>query len=505
MPTEALHFNSDQGALTIFYDLIGDGAKEPSSIVTHMERLFPPQEYIYKQVKDVPDCDTMIEDILNRKENMDIILPANNHMVICYYIDLENLTKEWIDQYYQRAHELRLKQPINNLTDQHHIVCFRFKVASMDRSVVQEKAELLIDLASRDFTVSKEVFMLRTTAFERFESQENGIVETLFLQTRADNTEYINAMHVGNNALRMVVYEDYYENRNTKCIEGIRKIDEWIDTPLEPDFTKLKDSIKEEVIKALSELRVITRNSERMSTLYPVNVEDFEPEKTLFFVTGYKSKFGRNHPILVERRKKMIGDKQEYLKDSVDMTKILETVEGYHYPDLKSLSEKSSDLIQPMVADALLDQRQKMQEEEEFAGEIIGSILEKIQNSSFLKKIDDPNEGIKAKKERAKRQFQRELLAAGVYDTLDECFLRIDEHARPNLINGVFGAPSYKIALINDNCYAKVQSDYNGIHGFDRAYNYDGIEPCEIAVTKVYNMADLTGPNAIESLLRIFN
>ena len=33
------------------------------------------------------------------------------------------------------------------------------------------------------------------------------------------------------------------------------------------------------------------------------------------------------------------------------------------------------------------------------------------------------------------------------------------------------------------------------------AYNYDGIDPCEIAVTKVYDMVSLSGVGANKKLL----
>lgn len=501
MPTKAMHFDSSQGALTVFYDLVGDKAKEPSSIVTYMEKVFPSQEYIYKKASDVPEYDEVIGDILTKRDNMDIILPASNRMIFCYYIDLADLTKEMVDRYYEMAAELRLKQPPNNLTDQHHMVCFRFKVAEMEESIINEKAELLIDLANRDLSVSKEVFMLRTTALERFENQENGLVEGLFIQSRADNMQYNNARTVGDTMLRMVVYEDYYENRNTSCTEGIRKIDEWFQNPSDPDLGKLKDAIKEEVLRALSELRVITRNFGRLSTLYPVNVDDFEPVKTLFFVTGYVSKIGRNHPLLVERRSRMIEDKQEALKNGVDTKKIMAVVNSYHYPDLKRLADENTDFTKSLVSDALLDQRQKQPEEEQLAAEIITSIMETIRGDKLVRKLEDPEDGIKAKKTRAKKLLQKEKLSAGIYRNLDECLARIDEHAKPNLLSGIFGAASYKIAMVNDNCYAKIQGDNRGIQGFDEAYNYDGIDPCEIAVTKVYDMVSLSGVGANKKLL----
>ena len=130
--------------------------------------------------------------------------------------------------------------------------------------------------------------------------------------------------------------------------------------------------------------------------------------------------------------------------------------------------------------------------------------MEKIRDDKLVRKLDDPEDGIAIKKTRAKKLLQKERLSAGIYRNLDECLENIDEHARPNLINGIFGAASYKIAMINDNCYAKIQGDYNGIEGFDEAYNYDGIEPCEIAVTKVYDMVSLSGENAINRLLEAF-
>lgn len=497
-------FNSKQGALTVFYDLIRKDAQEPSSIRTYMEKVFPSQEYIYKQVDKAPDYNTMMKDILDRRDEMDIIIPAGNKMVFCFYLDIGDLTREWLDQFYLRAQELRRKQPVEQIQDQHHVICFRFKVAELAPEVIREKAELLSDFG-KNRSISKEIFMFRTTALERFDKQEQGMVECLFLQTRVEsNREYVTMRNNSPDALRMVVYEDYYENRATKCAAGIEEIDRWLKTSADPEFTLLKDSIKEVSINALSELRVITRNFNRVTSLYPVNEEDFEPVKTLFFITGYTSRIGRNHPILVEQRQKRIDDKKESLIEGVDDRKIIDVINKYHYPDLENLSSVGEEFANKLVSEILMDQRQKLPEEEDFAKQIVNYVMNKISRLDLLNNLNDAENGIKAKKERARKLLQKESLTAGIYRNLDECLENIDDHARAYVINGMISTPSYKCALVNDNCYERLQGAYGGIIvGFDITYNYSDIEPCEVVVVKVCNILDLGLADAEKQLLRV--
>ena len=505
MPTEIHPFISTQGALTLFFDLINKEAREPSSIITYMEKVFPSQQFIYDQVAKLPTCDAILDEIMTSRENMDIILPSSKRMVFCFYIDLKDLSEDFVDQFYQNAMELKKRQPPNHNTDQHYVVCFRFKVAEMEPGIVEEKANLISEIVNRDYSVSKEVFMLRTTALESFENQERGLVESLFLQSRDNNMDYMAAVSANRSALRRVVYEDYYMNRNVMCQEAIASIDEWLYVPSDKGLIRLKDSIQVEVLKALTEMRTITRSFGRLATLYPVNKEDFDPVKTLgIFVTGYTSKFGRNHPILAERRKRMIEDKQDSLISRINMTSISEVIDTYHYPDLVSLIKTdNNEYSEIVVHDVLLDQRQKLPEEEEFARTITNVIMNKIKDMRVLKTLNDPENGLKAKKEREKRLYQRELLRAGVYHNLEECFDLIDEHSNPNLIDGMFAELLYLKVLVNDKCNEKLQSYPAGIHGINNAYNYSEIEPCEIIITKLFNMVELRGNRAMENLLRV--
>ena len=506
MPTETHPFISTQGALTLFFNLINSDSRESSPIITYMEKAFPSQQFIYNKVAKLPNCDTILDEIMMSRENMDIILPSSKRLVFCFYIDLKDFSKDFVDQFYQIAIELRKRQPLNHNTDQHYVVCFRFKVAQMETCIIEEKASLINELVNRDHSVSKEIFMLRTTALESFENQERGLVESLYLQSRENNTDYMASVSANRSALRMVVYEDYYMNRNAMCQEAIARIDEWLTVPSDKDLLRLKDSIQEEVLKALAEMRTITRSFGRISTLYPVNKEDFDPVKTLgIFITGYTSKFGRNHPILVERRKKMIEDKQDSLIDRINMTSISEViVDTYHYPDLiKLIDVDSKEYSENVVHDVLLDQRQRLPEEEEFVRTITNVIMEKIKDMRVLKTLDDPENGLKIKKERERRLYQKELLKAGVYNNLEECFDLIDRHARPSLINGMFAELSYQRVLINDKCHEKLQSYPAGIRGINDAYNHSEIEPCEIVLTRVFNMVELRGNEAMENLCRV--
>ena len=506
--TDTHSFNSEQGALTIFYDQINKDAEEPSSIGMFMEKVFPPQQFIYEQRDKLPDCNTMVKDIMERRDRMDIILPASKRMTFCYYIDLKDLTKEWIDEYYQRAEELRLKQPINNTTDQHHVVCFRTKVADLDPDTVKKQSTLLIDLATRNKEISKEVFMLRAPAMEKFDAQENGLVECLYLQSREANTMYINAMYLTTAPLRTVTYEDYYEDRMTTCNKHVEEIDKWLGTYDDPNLEKLKEAVKTTSLKSLADYHSITNGFGRMSALYPVSKDDFVPKKFLFFFTiGYTLKFNRNqHPMLKAQKEKMVADRREELIENVDVSTIMkEVVEAYHYPDLKLLSEENPQFTKAVANEILvnLNQDQGSGEGKEFINGIIESIMKKIRETDLLKTFDDPEKGLHGIKEREKRRYQKEMLSAGAYDSLDECFTSIDEKTGPVGIKGVFGQLSYKIALVNDRCNEELKRNQRGIIGFSDAYNYDGIEPCEIVVTKIYSMLDMENADAENMLIEM--
>ena len=499
-----MHFNSGQGALTVFYDMIKKDIFEPSSIKSYMEKIYRSQEYLYRQVDEAPDCDTMLRDILERRNEMDIVIPQGFKMVFCYYLDLCDLTREFLDQYYLRARELSKRQPPQQFGDQHHILCFRYKVAEMEQDQANEKIALLCELGKTS-DISKEVFMLYTTAFEQFDRQEQGLVECLFIQSRAsENTEYIQKRVLNPNALRMVKYEDYYENRVAACKEGIRGIEDFLNTPVDGELTNLKDSIKGIVNKSLAEFRTITRSFTRVLPLYPVNEEDFEPIKFLFFfTTGYRSKISRSHPLLAEQRQKRIDDKKNDLVEAVDTREAEEVIENYHYPDLLELAKRDEGIIDNIVKDIAAGQRNDYPEEKEFVKQIVTSIMKKLWGLEQVRNINDSENGIKAKKERARLLLQREEMIAGKYQNLQACFDHIDEDTTPYVINGRISSQSYKCALVNDEGYARVQGDVNGITGFAIAYHYSGIHPCEVVVVKVFNMLDLGNASAEENLRNV--
>lgn len=110
MATNIRRFGGEQGALTVFFDLIHD-EKEPSSIQFYMESTFPLQQYVYQRINQIPDCDTVLDLIMEKRDRMDIILPAGNRMVFCYYLDLRDLDQALIDDFYENAGKLTRKQP----------------------------------------------------------------------------------------------------------------------------------------------------------------------------------------------------------------------------------------------------------------------------------------------------------------------------------------------------------------------------------------------------------
>lgn len=507
MATNIRRFGGEQGALTVFFDLIHD-EKEPSSIQFYMESTFPLQQYVYQRIDQLPDCDTVLDMIMEKRDRMDIILPAGNRMVFCYYLDLRDLDQALIDDFYENAGKLTRKQPVYNQFDQHHVFCFRHKVAEMDRELIEKKADLIIDLMTRDKGISKEIFLLRTTAFEHFDNQEHGLVNSLFFASRNDNSRYIQALNQRPMSLRMVAYDDYYENRYSTCDAGIREVNDWQTKEADPDLSMLKSQIAQVVLKSLGVLRSLMQGFWKRSTLFPVNVNDFEEEKFLFITTGYKSKIGRTHPLLIEERNRLIEGKKESLIGNADINEVSRFIaEQFHYPDIKKLCDPALNLSSDVADLVFVSQGNKQPEEERsFASEMTNDILEKIRKLEVVRNIDDPDVGEMAKMERKKRNFQKEQLNAGNYQNLEHCFKTIDESVRPTMVGGFFGDSHLKTALVNDECNERLSVDPDGVKGFTEVYTYDQISPCQITVTEIYNMADLEDrEKAVSTLKKIID
>ena len=128
---------------------------------------------LYLEENSLPGSDKLLSTIKDSLKNYEIIMPVNrsNEFVFAYYIELKDLTDEWIADFCKCARDFQRKMPINIPEQQHHVVYFRFTVAGLEPEEFREKARLVNKLISEDTDISKEVFMLRSMELESFEKQ----------------------------------------------------------------------------------------------------------------------------------------------------------------------------------------------------------------------------------------------------------------------------------------------------------------------------------------------
>ena len=214
-------------------------------------------------------------------------------------------------------------------------------------------------------------------------------------------------------------------------------------------------------------------------------------------------KIRQNNQILLEQKEKLIANKRKNLKKSINTKNILNILNDYNYPDLKNiLSVNIDEFSESLVNDVLLNQNQNQQapDEKQLGIEVIGAIMKMIQQSKTIRSVEDT----KKTKENEKNILNKEKQASDKYKDFDDCIDRIDGETKIRNVDGRFGTERYKIALINDSCDAKLRGKNKSIAGYNEVFNYDGIDPCEIVITKIYIIADLSkkeSENDLKSIL----
>ena len=502
MPTEIVDFNDNQGALLIFNNMVeGD-----SSVMPYLESIFPLQEYVYTKEKGLPEFSKMFSNLRGKIDSCDAILPVDNeNLIFAYYIELKDLTDEWINSFFDCAHEFQRKMPHEYPEQQRHLIYLRYTIAELDPEDCKEKANLINKLIREGNDISKEVFMLWRNALGSFDVQEKGLTFGLYLFTRANNYGY----SIEYNQLKMISYEDYYEDRAAKCNKRIAEIDSWLSRSMDPELDSLSGRITTIVNESLGNVAHSMQSMERTQSLYPVNVDDFEEEKAfIFFVRHYRSTISENDPIVIEQRKDAIKRSKEQILKRLNIKSIDKLFEEeYGYPDLKKIRDKLMNSYQKEefseeLKDSILKQStQRIPQKESFISDLIDSILDKISENNFIKNLEDGGRSIKESRIREKNMKKKESRDAGVYADLSNCFVNINSHSKLGLVNTVEPSEIYKIAIVNGTCVNALRNTGAGIGGFDRAYSYSS--EYEIRVLKYFKIIDFVRENGEEKLKTI--
>ena len=494
-----------QGAMVIFCDMVND---DSSIVSTCLDRCFSSQEYMYTQKNKFPAFNELIGEIKKNLDNYDLIRPSDkykNNMVFAYYVELKDLTEDWIKDFFECAHEFQKKVDYEYPEQQRHFIYIRFTAAGLEPEVFKAKAEFVKKLINEGRDISKEVFILRRNILDSFGDQEKGLSLGLFLQSRRDNFGY----QINYNYLMMVSYEDYSDQRAAKCREKIEKIEKWLKESKDDELADLSNEIKAAVNSSLKELARCIQLSDLTLSLYPVNKEDFEEERFLFWVRHYRSTISKNNPILIELKKDAVSKSEKKILDKVDCKSIKRLLEEqYYYNDLKKVRDilidpsKREEYFETLKEQILKQATQRIPGKEDFVAKLINAVLDRINENEYIKNLDKGEKSIHIRNIRSMNLYNIESREAETYKNLTDCFDKIDAHANlPMINNAVTPAETFKIAIINNACVGILRTGANEISGFEIAYSYQN--DYEVTIMKNFMIVDMEKDNCDQTLMEI--
>ena len=490
MPTNLDNFNTSQDALTVFFN------EQPEQNMTEswISSLFEDGQYLYFDRGEFSGNGKDLFKYLQKQiRDGEALMPDSQRMLMCYYMPIEELTEEWVDTYFERAREMRKYVQVANPFDQHYMLCFSLRVNMLDEEDFDRIAAQLLRLGTQDRMISQQIYLLRVSGFQEFTSQEHAMVQLLHLLSRQDYHK-IQAQRYAT-AIRMFDYLDYYEDRARNCSEMLAKLSAWDSGANDPDLSGAISSIKMNLQPAVVLLREAGRTFRRKSQLYPVSINDFEGNK----FKGYRCKITANHPKLQKRREEFTERRRRELAESIDFNAIRKMIkEEYHLPDLV---EMKSRLDNGTLRKSILESVFEAQNEPE-----IQALVEEVcrEYEKIAQEMTQDIPALRRKKQNDKKRYQKELQMAGRYQSLEDCFSRINEDIKPGPIRGRFSDNINYVTLISGRCLDEWRTRQYTITGEGVAYRYPAIRPCEIVELVEYDVLNIDDPNAAEDIKLLF-
>lgn len=226
MPTTLKNINNRQDALTIFCDYREEDYDERMKM--QFLRMFDPQQYLYlEHAGQHMDGKLLFHMLKEKTHNCELILPGSERMVFCHFLRLNDLCENWVDAYQKQVKEFMECYPIHTfLFDQHQIVCLYYESSRPLGEKKEEVIRMLKRLGQED-SFSQEVYFLYASGFDTMDAQENGVVQQLYLLSRADS-EVASFAVLHPHWIKMLCYTEYDVNQVERCHEEIEKIDHWM-------------------------------------------------------------------------------------------------------------------------------------------------------------------------------------------------------------------------------------------------------------------------------------
>jgi hypothetical protein len=476
MSTQLQNFDTNQDALTIFFDL----QSEQNMIDIWMKELFEEGQSLY--LNEEMDGNSLFAHLRDLIREGELLFPNSGRMLFCYYLPLENLTEEWINDFFERAESLQKAVEVNNSFDQHHMICLsRATYENISDERREELAKLIIRLAKEKPLVSHQVYLLRISGFQEYTSQEHAMVQLLHMLSRRDYHKLRQQVKAGT-TIKMFDYVDYYEDRAANCVEKIKKIDEWENQAVDPKMAKTIVMIRDTNNPSIEALQNASREFRKKSRVYPVSLSDFKGN----FISGYTSSVTANHPILLKRCGEYTERKRLELIEATSFDSVEKFIrKEFHFPDYEELK---SSLEDGSLKKAVTEGADKGDTASEIKT-LSEALYEKL--AGKLVKQTTDLQSLKKEKQKEKKRYMKELQTAGQYKNLEDCFARVNEDMKPKTIHGEFLELRMTLALIGGKALDGWNTNGYEIQGVREAYRYPAIKPNEIVLINESDLLNL--------------
>ena len=493
MPTELKILEEEQHALTI----VDNNFKEKDSLSDFLEEIYDSDsgQLIYRE-DIVPDAGELIDMINEEVESGKAYMPPEDRKLLFgWFVDMADFTEAWCDSFIDRAIELMRRLEPKDSSYQHHVICLIHEVRSLNEDDCKIKAEIFVKFAEKvkkcaedGLFISQSIFILRKNVMEDYNSQERCIARLLYLMSRKEKAEVAKLSASRSFTIGMVKGAEYFEEQKARCEEKIRELQGWLYEDTDPDLERLQSKIIEIIESKLYTVNEQESIFNRSITYYPISKDDYVGN----IIKGYKPDWERIKPFIRINKDRFISEKTRELMSNMDeeVSGIMDMVENdYHYTDyclLKDLLD--SGMLYATIVETLRSKK-RLRDNTSDEQRIVSPVFEYVKRS--LEPAITKTDIEKDKRERLFRMKKGELISAGEYDGLRDCFSRIIDKVQPGYFKGIQPFDVLMTALVSGNCVREWDKYRLGIKDCPLAYGCSALAPYEIAVLTAYQMVDL--------------
>lgn len=503
--------NGTYDALLVVMDDCSQGRTE--YFHKRLQETFDRKKYIYYQNSNFSE-EELWNDVKQRLNSGEIILPHSQRVIFCNYIDLVDVNEEWLQCFRKRMKSFKSHGMVRDLSQHYHLNFFRYQdINTLSEEKQKEVFNVLSHLWDMEYQyMYHSEFLIHAGGLSsNLAEQEKGIVRFLELLSIRDYDKVIN---IGQFEKSLFVFgeTEYYARHAQKCEEKKEELRAWLEDAKDERLKDFAGSLNELVSEKVEKLKERLQDFQRESGLYPMNACDYiEGRRNLrnWFRRHYIRPEGVPRRLQDEKKKEIINfcngiqnstEKEEWKKN---------LVLKFHYPDLLRLSREWRDgRLQTMLKNSIssyVSEKQVIGLKEEECGlfrEAIYSWIEEFAQENLaterLREIREDKEGRRLK-------LEDEFSRASIFPDLQTCFSEVKTETRFQVPAVVQAQEVGQVAMIN----SEVERDWR-----ERGYNIDGVRdeqiavmnnlyPYEIVYMKFGKYIDLTNGEQMEQQLRM--